>query len=92
MRAPQSQTLKAKSKPGDKPSARRHRVAVDAERCKGCELCVEVCRSGVLAMGSTLNARGTRFATVAGPAGCGGCLMCALICPDAAIEIEREEE
>ena len=92
MRAPQNQTLNTKNKTEEKPASRRHRVTIDAERCKGCELCVDVCHNQALVMGSALNARGSHFATAAAVERCGGCLMCALMCPDAAIEIEREED
>ena len=33
----------------------RGTLTIDAERCKGCELCIPACRPGVLAMSSGLH-------------------------------------
>lgn len=65
-------------------------VTIDRERCKGCELCIVTCPTGVLAMCDQLNSRGQHFAVTASPAKCIGCVQCADICPDAAIEIDEE--
>ncbi|MBA4388330.1 MAG: tungsten formylmethanofuran dehydrogenase [Verrucomicrobia bacterium] len=65
-------------------------VRIDKERCKGCELCVSVCKTSVLVMSRELNAKAYHFAAVTQPDACTGCRRCALICPDAAIEIDME--
>ena len=36
-------------------------VVVDAERCKGCELCVVACPMKVLALSGEVNGKGYRF-------------------------------
>jgi 2-oxoglutarate ferredoxin oxidoreductase subunit delta len=51
---------------------------------------MSVCPKGVLAMDTGMNSRGQHYARVAAPALCIGCLQCADICPDAAIEIDEE--
>ena len=60
------------------------RVVIDAARCKGCALCLEVCPPRVLGLDG-LNARGYRVAVLLDDARCTSCTACALICPDAAI-------
>ena len=64
-------------------------VTVEAERCKGCELCVDVCPRRVLGMTDRLNAHGYHFATIRRQEECIGCLQCSDMCPDAAIEIRQ---
>lgn len=63
------------------------RVSIDRERCKGCELCIPVCSRHLLAMTAALNRKGFHVAEVTGADKCLGCLKCARMCPEAAIEI-----
>lgn len=63
------------------------RLIIDNERCKGCELCLPVCARHLLAMSAALNRKGYHFAEVADADKCLGCLKCARMCPEAAIEI-----
>ncbi|HNQ34822.1 MAG TPA: 4Fe-4S dicluster domain-containing protein [bacterium] len=67
-------------------------VKIDIERCKGCGLCLAFCARGRLVLSETKNRRGCHYVRVR-PDGqaCNGCLRCALICPDAALEIIRVE-
>lgn len=67
-------------------------ISIDAERCKGCELCTLVCPQEVLLMdGGTLNAKGYHPAVLADPdAQCTGCGICAVMCPDVCITVYRE--
>ncbi len=63
---------------------------VNTERCKGCNLCVVACPTGVLALQQKeVNNRGYHFAYMAQPEKCIGCQSCALVCPDACIEVYR---
>ncbi len=64
------------------------KVVIDAERCKGCGLCVAVCPPGVLALGD-LNAKGYSVAVLVDDEGCTSCTACALICPDAVITVMK---
>ena len=62
-------------------------VTIDSEICKGCELCCQACPQGVLAPSRRLNAKGYYPAEVADGARCIACRLCAVVCPDVAIEI-----
>jgi len=70
----------------------KFKVVIDKDRCKGCELCVAVCGQHVLTMAKKLNVKGDHYADAQNPGLCTGCQQCALICPDAAIEIEVEDD
>lgn len=66
-------------------------VQIDQARCKGCQLCIDVCPQGVLQMDDTqLNAKGYHPAILTDAGGdCTGCAVCAVMCPDVAITVLR---
>lgn len=70
---------------------KRYIVKISGDYCKGCELCIVVCPKKVLGMAKTLNAKGHHNAAALHMGDCIGCLQCADVCPDAAIEIDVEE-
>ncbi len=67
------------------------KVVVDEERCKGCQLCVEFCPPRVLAMSTTLNARGFFPAMLVDEERCTSCAACAIVCPDVAVTVYKAE-
>ena len=67
------------------------RILIDHERCKGCELCVAFYPRKVLVMAEKMNARGDHYAEAQNEGNCIGCQQCAVICPDAAIEIDQTD-
>lgn len=68
-------------------------VIIHEERCKGCDLCVVACPTGVLALQpKEVNDRGYHFAYTDKPEACIGCASCAVVCPDACIEVYRVVE
>lgn len=63
-------------------------VTINEERCKGCNLCVDVCPPKVLQLaGDRYNDRGYRPIELT--PGCTGCEMCYRICPDFVFEVYR---
>lgn len=67
-------------------------LKIDPRRCKSCELCLEACPKHILILADEKNELGFRTAACAKPDECTGCLACALVCPDAAIEVYKKEE
>ena len=66
-------------------------VVVDAERCKGCELCVVACPMKVLALSGEVTGKGYRFSRMVSPEACTGCASCASVCPDSCITVYRQK-
>lgn len=66
------------------------RIVIDAERCKGCELCLPACPPTVITLASQLNSQGYRPALFLDPEQkCTGCALCAVVCPDVCITVYR---
>ncbi|HZY44313.1 MAG TPA: 4Fe-4S dicluster domain-containing protein [Anaerolineae bacterium] len=71
--------------------AAKGRIEIDAEHCKGCELCTGVCPQNVIRMSDTFNAKGYHPAQLIDPnLDCTGCAVCAVICPDTVITVYRQ--
>ena len=70
-------------------SAKKYEVEVLSRYCKGCGLCIEVCEVRKLCINPRPNRQGIQVAVVASEVDCTGCLKCATICPDAAVEVHR---
>ena len=65
------------------------RIEVASELCKSCELCISVCPKDCIEHAGTLNRYGVYPVRMRKDAACIGCSQCAIICPDAAIEVYR---
>jgi len=63
----------------------RGQVYIDWNRCKGCGFCVEFCPPKVLTLTSLYNDHGYHPPQLILEAGCTGCDLCGLYCPDFAI-------
>ena len=64
-------------------------IEISQELCKGCELCISFCPKGLIATTDKLNTGGYRVVTFDNSGECTGCAICALVCPDVAIEVYR---
>lgn len=60
-------------------------VLIDAERCKGCELCIPACPPQVLRMSDHRNEKGFLIPELLD--GCTGCTACQLVCPDYVFDV-----
>jgi 2-oxoglutarate ferredoxin oxidoreductase subunit delta len=63
----------------------RGTVTLDADTCKGCELCIAACPPRVLVMSSEVNELGYRYPKLL--PGCTACRACLQICPDFCFQI-----
>ena len=68
---------------------KRFRVIINQEHCKACGLCIEFCPKDVLGISEQRNSAGFHPVEVKDQDSCTGCTQCALMCPDACIEIYR---
>ncbi|MDR2634302.1 MAG: 4Fe-4S binding protein [Treponema sp.] len=71
--------------------ARRGRVVIDQEVCKGCLLCVHFCPMNVLEAASRRNSTGTYPSQTAHLEKCTACGNCFEVCPDLCITVYARE-
>ncbi len=73
---------------------KKGKITIDRELCKGCYLCISVCDQEVISASKKLNQKGyypAEFKENKKKGNkCMACSMCAIICPDVAIEVYRE--
>lgn len=67
-------------------------IEIDKDICKGCGLCVPVCPKDVIELSEHFNDKGWRFAEPIRNNDCIGCKQCAIICPDIAILVYKEDD
>jgi 2-oxoglutarate ferredoxin oxidoreductase subunit delta len=70
------------------------KIKINRERCKGCQLCFEVCPNHRIGPDKSLNQKGYIPAcfnenSAEGLKSCTGCCQCAIVCPEVAIEVYR---
>lgn len=72
---------------------RMSRIVIEKELCKGCEYCVTYCPKQLIHIGTAFNSMGFKYAVPEDKEGqCTACRICALMCPDAAIEVYQTEK
>jgi len=68
----------------------RANIVIDAERCKGCGLCVAACPKGDIRLAAETDRRGIHVARPRGGERCTACGACYVVCPDVAITVCKE--
>jgi len=67
-----------------------NRVTIDSQVCKGCLLCTVCPKKIVVIDRESLNAKGYNPVKVINMENCIACGICAMMCPDSAIKVEKE--
>jgi 2-oxoglutarate ferredoxin oxidoreductase subunit delta len=67
-------------------------VWLNTDRCKACDVCVDVCPAGVLSMDFDKNRVLGKMVTIIHPEACIGCKKCELSCPDFAIFVAEKDD
>lgn len=63
-------------------------LLIDADRCKGCELCIAACPRHILALDrSVVNRLGYHPVILLDPDACTSDALCARVCPDAVFTV-----
>ena len=73
-------------------SSKKGKVVINKELCKGCMLCVEFCKRNVLRASESFNKMGYHPAEVCEDSDCTACMVCAIVCPEVAIEVYDDED
>ena len=76
----------------DRIKTQSYRIHVLAERCKGCEFCIEFCPKQVLHESAEFNQKGYHPAYADINNDCSNCGLCELICPEFAIWVAPYKE
>ncbi|MCL2799015.1 MAG: 4Fe-4S binding protein [Endomicrobia bacterium] len=64
-------------------------IKINAEKCKGCSLCLKACPKQCISFSEQFNKAGYRWATLEKEDACIGCGFCYLVCPDVCIEVYK---
>ena len=76
-----------------KMAAKKFRIRINADECKGCARCVPACPRSLIRIGSAINIQGYVAAEAVTPEACAGCGACFYQCPEpGAITIFEIEE
>ena len=68
-------------------------VLIEADKCKGCSLCVVVCPTGSLEIGPALNRLGYHPVEFVPETGCTACGVCYYACPEpAALAVAEKKD
>jgi 2-oxoglutarate ferredoxin oxidoreductase subunit delta len=65
------------------------KIVIDKDRCKGCQICIEMCPKENIRLAEEFNEKGYHFVIFEETDQCTGCTFCGRICPDMAIEVYK---
>lgn len=65
-------------------------IEIRKEICKECHLCISVCNRDCIVPSTEYNLKGYHPVSFNDNGKCNGCSLCAIICPDVAIEVYRD--
>ena len=70
------------------------KIVIDSEMCKGCLYCAQACPNDLIAEAKKLNEKGYYPAEydASREGECTACTLCAVSCPEAAVEVYRDEK
>jgi len=66
------------------------KIKINKDTCKECHLCIAACKKGNIVPSCELNADGYHPVVQKDDGNCNGCTLCAIMCPEVAIEVFRE--
>ena len=64
-------------------------IEIDQEFYKGCQICTSFCPKNLISISNEVNTNGYSPAIFNDNGECTGCAICALVCPEVAIEVYR---
>lgn len=67
------------------------KIIIDASYCKGCDICLGVCKKELFQKSKKRNNYGTPLPHVPHPEECIKCRLCERLCPDGAIDVIIED-
>jgi len=67
-------------------------IRIDKDKCKGCNICIEVCQAEVLDISGKTNPHGYLPPQIKNIDNCTGCGICEMLCPDFAIRVSIMKE
>ncbi|MDR0411904.1 MAG: 4Fe-4S binding protein [Treponema sp.] len=70
--------------------AKKGKIEINRELCKGCYLCIRACPVEVLEKDVTTNSAGTYPVTASNIEKCIACGNCYMVCPDVGITVFEE--
>jgi len=66
-------------------------ILIDESLCKGCDICIELCKESVFIKSDKINTLGYYIPIPVNILNCTGCIICELICPEMAVVLKKIE-